>query len=122
MVGQLDVGKRVSSAFDSATKSLNDVTDAASARNSLPQLNDAVAQLEKVQTMSDQLPSDDKKALTSIASDAKPALLQNIQRVEGMPGVTVVLKPTLDKLQARLDNLASGMGLPQSAQAPDSPR
>jgi uncharacterized protein DUF937 len=107
MVGQLDVGKHLSTVLDSATKSLNGVSDAASARNALPELNDAVAQLDKVHGMAGQIPSEGKKTLATIASSAKPALLQKIQSVQTLPGVHDVLRPTLDKLQARLDSMTT---------------
>jgi len=70
--------------------------------------------------MTDQIPADGTKTLTSIVGNAKPALQQSITKVEAMPRVSDVLKPTLDSLQVRLDVFA--MGLPQNAQAPGSPQ
>lgn len=107
MVGQVDVAKQLSNAVDTTTKSLDAVTDASTARDALPQINDAVAQLDKVKGMTDQLPADGKKTLISIVGNAKPALQQSINRVEAMPGVSDVLKPTLDSLQTKLNALAS---------------
>ena len=86
----------------------------------MPQLQDAVAQLDKVRRMTDQIPADGTKTLTSIVGNAKPALQQSISKVEAMPRVSDVLKPTLDSLQVRLDVFA--MGLPQSTQAAGSPQ
>ena len=120
VVGQVDLAKQLSSIVDSTRTSLAGVTDAATARTALPQLQDAVAQLDKVRRMTDQIPADGTKTLTSIVGNAKPALQQSITKVEAMPRVSDVLKPTLDSLQVRLDVFA--MGLPQNAQAPGSPQ
>ena len=120
VVGQVDLAKQLSSIVDSTRASLAGVTDAATARSALPQLQDAVAQLDKVRRMTDQIPADGTKTLTSIVGDAKPALQQSISKVEAMPRVSDVLKPTLDSLQVRLDVFA--MGLPQGTQAVGSPQ
>ena len=115
MAGQAGIADQLSSIIDSAGKSLAGVTDAATARNALPQLQDAVTQLDKVRRMTDQMPADGTKTLTSIAGSAKPTLQQSISKVEAMPRVADVLKPTLDSLQVRLDVFA--VGLPQNVQA-----
>ena len=115
MAGQAGIADQLSSIIDSAGRSLAGVNDAATARTALPQLQDAVTQLDKVRRMTDQMPADGTKTLTSIAGNAKPALQQSISKVEAMPRVADVLKPTLDSLQVRLDVFA--IGLPQNVQA-----
>jgi hypothetical protein len=107
MVGQVDVAKQLSTIVDNTTKSLNGVTDAASAKTALPQLNEAISQLDGVKGLIGQMPAEGKKTLSSIAGDAKPRLLQLIDKVQAMPGVADVLRPTLDTFKARLDTFTT---------------
>ena len=112
---QNEIAKQLLTVVDSTGKSLAAVTNASTARDALPQLQDAVTQLDKVRRMTDQMPADGTKALTSIVADAKPALQQSISKVEAIPRVSDLLKPTLDSLQVRLDVFA--IGLPQQRQS-----
>jgi hypothetical protein len=121
IVGQADLSKQLSDILDSAGQSLGSVKDGATARNALPQLQDAVAQLDKLRRLSDQVPTDGRKTLTNIVRNANPGLKQSIEKVEAIRAAEL-LKPTLDSLQVRLDVLASGTGLPQTAQVPGASR
>jgi hypothetical protein len=121
IVGQTDLSKQLSDILDSASQSLAGVTDAVTARNALPQLQDAVAQLDKLRRLIDQVPADGRKTLTGIVRNANPGLKQSIDRVHAMRAAEV-LKPTLDSLQVRLDVFTSAAGLPQTAQVPGAPR
>ena len=53
-----------------------------------------------------QLPSEGKQALAGRVSSAMPALLELIDKVMAIPGVSDVLKPVVDPMRAKLESLA----------------
>jgi hypothetical protein len=102
IVGQVDVGKQVAGAIDTATRSLKGVTDVASANAALPQLKEAVLQLDQATGLAGQLPPEGKRALKDLAATGGPTLQQLIDKTAAIPGAADVLKPTLDALKAKL--------------------
>lgn len=102
IVGQVDVGKQVAGAIEIATKSLEDVTDAASAKAALPPLKEAVLQLDQATGLAGQLPPQGKRALKDLVATGAPTLQQLIDKTAAIPGAADVLKPTLDALKAKL--------------------
>jgi hypothetical protein len=106
-VGQIDLGKQLTGAFDNTRLALQQVTDPESAKRALPQLNDAVAQLDKLQNAAAQASEQDRKSVAAMIDKAQPGLQNAIDRVLATPGVAEVLKPTLDAFKAKLEALGS---------------
>ena len=78
------------------------ITDSASAQAALPKLQDATAQIDKVGGMIGQLSAEQRKLLAGIVSPSIPTLNQLLEKVLAIPGVSEVLKPTIDTLKAKL--------------------
>ncbi len=62
-VGQVDVGKDVSAAVGKVTTALQSVADPATARNAIPQIDEATTQLNRMKDLKAQLPAAGKQAL-----------------------------------------------------------
>jgi hypothetical protein len=102
VVGDVNVGQEVTGAFESATTALNGITDAASAEAALPKLTEIDANLDKLGGLVEQLPAEGKSALVALINGALPALETLIAKVNDMPGVGPVIKPTADAMVAKL--------------------
>jgi Bacterial protein of unknown function (DUF937) len=105
--GPIDLGKQLTGAFDNTRTALQQVSDPASAKAALPQLNDAVAQLGKLQVAAGQASDQERKTIAAMIDKAQPGLQSAIDKALATPGVADVLKPTLDAFKAKLEALGS---------------
>jgi hypothetical protein len=105
-VGDVDLGERVTTFFDGAQETLQGITDAASAQAALPKLEEMRTNVDQMSDLADQLPSEGKQALAGRVSSAMPALLELIDKMMAIPGVSDVLKPVVDPMRAKLESLA----------------
>jgi len=105
-VGDVDLGERVTAFFDGAKEALQGITDAASAQAVLPKLEEMRTNVDQMSDLAGQLPSEGKQALAGLVSSAMPALLELIDKVMAIPGVSDVLKPVVDPMRAKLESLA----------------
>jgi hypothetical protein len=101
MVGDVDVGQQVTGVFDGATKTLNEVTDEASAK-AVAKLNEFDASLTKLKGLADQLPAEGKSALSALVAAALPNLEALITKVNAIPGAGEVIKPITDPMLEKL--------------------
>jgi hypothetical protein len=106
-VGGLDLGKQVNDSVTNLRTTLASITDPASARASLPKLQEVTAQVDKVDGMIGQLSAEQRKLLAGIVSPLMPSLNQLFDKVLAIPGVADVLKPTIDALKAKLAALTA---------------
>jgi Bacterial protein of unknown function (DUF937) len=106
-VGAMDLGKQLTGAFDNTRQALQQVSDPASAKAALPQLNDAVAQLDKLQSAAAQASDEQRKTIAAMVDKAQPGLQNAIDHALATPGVAEVLKPTLDAFKSKLEALGS---------------
>jgi Bacterial protein of unknown function (DUF937) len=106
MVGNTDVGGQLAGVFDVLRTSLPSVKDADTAKAALPRLQDAVAQVGKINTMAGQLPADGKKAIAGYLGQSLPTINPLIESVLKIPGVSALLKPVLDQIMGPLNALS----------------
>ena len=81
---------------------LQGVTDADSARAALPKLQGVVTQFDNVAGLVRRLSPDQRKIAAGLVSTLMPTLNQLFDKVLALPGVSVVLKPTIDAVKASL--------------------
>jgi hypothetical protein len=105
-VDGVDLKSTVQTTMDSLTSALQSVSDEASAKLSLPKLQTAKAEFEKVQDLSAKLPKNGRTALAALITAARPAIEDLFKKVLAIPGVEALAKPTVDQLRATLDDLA----------------
>ncbi|NMN71349.1 DUF937 domain-containing protein [Rhizobium sp. 57MFTsu3.2] len=106
-VGGIDVGKQVKDSLASLQTTLTGITDAASANAALPKLQDAGNQLDKVSAVLGQLSAGQRAALTALVSPLIPTLNGLFDKVLAIPGVSEILKPTIDTLKTKLAALSA---------------
>lgn len=105
-VGGVDIGKQVTDAMAGLETTLNGVTDAASAQAALPKLQTATDAFDKVGGVLGQLSAEQKTMLSGLVKPGLTSLNTLFDKVLAIPGVSDVLKPTIDALKAKLATLA----------------
>jgi hypothetical protein len=104
-VGGVDLAKQVNASVGTLSASLTGIKDIASAQAAIPKIQEATAELDKVKTLSAQLPPDGKRTLAVLIAEVAPPIYRLCDKVLAMPGVGAVAKPAIDELQTRLDTL-----------------
>jgi hypothetical protein len=105
--GGLDIGKEVTDSITNLRTTLAGITDAASAQAALPKLREVTTQIDKVDRLVGQLSAEQRKALAGPVNPLMPSLNQLFDKVLAIPGVSEVLKPTIDALRAKLTVLTA---------------
>jgi hypothetical protein len=107
VVGDVDVGERLTGVFDRAKATLEGVTDLESAQAALPKLQEIDGDLGSLSDLAGRLPSEGKAALAAMINGARPTLDELMDKVLAISGdVSSALKPTIDAIKAKLDALA----------------
>jgi hypothetical protein len=107
MVGGVDVSKQVTDGIANLRSTLAGVTDAASAEAALPKLRNITAQIDQVDELIGRMTPEQRKLLAGIVSRLMPTLNQLFDKVLAIPGVSEVLKPTIDLIKAKLAMLSA---------------
>ena len=97
------------SALAGLKANLQGVTDAASAKAALPQLEKGAAELDKLRERSVNVPADSKGALAALVASARPTLDGLFDKVLAIPGVDSIAKPAIDTLRTKLDALSKAL-------------
>jgi Bacterial protein of unknown function (DUF937) len=93
---------QATSALDALKAALGGVKDEATAKSSLPKLQEIAAQIEKLKGVAGGLPADARHPLVIMVSGAMPGLAKAMETALALPGVGAVLKPVLDQIAANL--------------------
>jgi hypothetical protein len=102
MVGGVDVGKEITGGLENLRTALQGITDADSAEATLPKLQDAKGQIDKVNGLIGQLSPEQRKILTGLVNQLMPTLNSLFDKVLTIPGVAELKKPTIDELRTTL--------------------
>lgn len=106
MVDGVDVGKQVGEGLNALQTSLQGITDAASARAALPKLQEATAQIDRVNGMIGQLPDDQQQNFATLTASSVNTIDRQCERVLAIPGAGEVVRPTIDNLKTKIAVLA----------------
>jgi len=68
----------------------------------LPKLREVMAQIDKVDGIVGQLSAEQRKVLAGMVNPLMPSLNQLFDKVLAIPGVSEVLKPTIDAVRTKL--------------------
>lgn len=106
IVAAIDINNQLGQSLGTLRTSLQGITDPASARAALPKLQQTSAAVDKVSAMVGQL-THDQRRLIGFDSNAMAMTNQMFDRVLAIPGVSEVLKPTLDDLRTKLATISA---------------
>ena len=101
-----DVSADLTTSVDTVRKTLQGITDPASARAALPKLQQATERLDKINSLAAQLPPSSRKELASLVEASMPALNRLCDQALSNPQIAGLAKPAIDALRARLQMLA----------------
>lgn len=106
ILASTEVGKQLESVIADMKAAVSGVRDATTAQTALPRIQDAAGRLDKVNALAGQLPADTRRLLANYVGAQQGSIKAAIAGVLAMPGVSALLKPVLDQIQARIDGLA----------------
>lgn len=101
-----DVSADLTSSVDTVRKTLQGMTDPASARAALPKLQQATDQLDKINSLAAKLPPTSRKELASVVEASMPALNRLCDQALSNPQIAGLARPAIDALRAKLQSLA----------------
>jgi hypothetical protein len=104
-VGDVDLGSQLSGLVGQASGALSGVTDTASARDALPQLQSVDAGLDDLSAMATQLNPEQQQELARQASSALPDLMTLASQTTSIPGVSDILGSTVNSITGKLSGL-----------------
>lgn len=106
-VGDVDYGAQVADAVGKVRSSLGRITDENSAKAAVADLNGSVGEFNKLAGMLNQLSRENRKSLANAIAAARPTLDRLFDAALQIPGVSAVIKPSVDSIRAELDTLAT---------------
>ena len=105
--GGQELVTKVTDLFGAATKSLQAVTDVDSAKAVVPKLEELTGSTDSLSQAIGALPKSAKSAIATVVENGITELKALVDKVEAIPGVSAVIKPTVDKLMEKLSALAA---------------
>jgi hypothetical protein len=105
-VDGVDLKSSVQKALVGLKTTLQGVTDAASAKAALPQLEKEGTEFDKLRDLAGKLPVDGKTAFVALIAQPRPSIEELFKKVLAIPGVSDIAKPIIDGLRAKLDTLS----------------
>jgi hypothetical protein len=106
-VGGVNVSKQITDSIAELRSTLGGVTDVTSAQAALPKLRDVTTQVDQVDGLIGRMTPEQRKLLAGIVSPLMPTLNQLFDKVLAIPGVSEILKPTIDVLKAKITMLTA---------------
>ena len=104
----VDLTGQANGAIEALKNALAGIKDEASAKASLPKLQDIAAQIDKLKGTAMALPADARHPLAVMIAGVMPGVASMIDKALAMPGVGAVLKPVLDQIAGSLGAVAKG--------------
>src|SRR5690606_34859842 len=108
-IGDVDVGAEVRAVTDGAARTLRDVTDATTAQNAVPQMEQLAAQFDRVTALANQLPAQTKPALAAAIREPVASIRSELERVGGLGGVSGDAQTAVQELDEKVDTLVDAL-------------
>jgi hypothetical protein len=93
--------------FESATRTLSGIKDAATAQAALPDLEKLNTKLDAVKGLWDKLPAAAQGTVSALVKDNMGKLQELIDKIMALPGVGEKVKPVLDAMVSKLKTLTA---------------
>lgn len=105
VVEGVDLSAETKTALENVTNTLRQINDEPSARAAVPKLEAANAELDRIERLSNRLPEEGRKALSSVAKSAWPAIDRHSRRALAVPVVESVARPEIEAIRTKVDAL-----------------
>lgn len=106
-VGDTDFGAQIANAVDGMRSSLSSIKDEASAQAVAQPLAKSAEEFSRLKKMLDQLSPDVRKTVVNAIAATRPMLDQLFNKALAIPGVSALIKPTVDSVRAEFDTLSA---------------
>jgi hypothetical protein len=103
--GDVDVGQLTTSAVNDLSSSLAGIKDEATVQSSMPSLTKASSEFDQLTGLLDQLSPENRKLLADTLALIKPNINQLLDKALTIPGVSPIIKPTVDAIREKLETL-----------------
>ncbi len=101
-----DLRMELYSSVSAVRVALQSMTNPATTRTYLPQLQDAANRLDRVNDQLEQLPPGARRGVTASLAPTMRPLNQMLDRVLAMPEIGEIAKPTIDSVRSNLEALS----------------
>jgi Bacterial protein of unknown function (DUF937) len=106
-VGGVDISREITGGLETLRNSLEGITDADSAKGALPKLQEAKAQIDKVNSLAGQLSPEQRKIPAGLVKQFMPTLNPLFDKLLAIPGVAELIKPIIDGVRTTLMGLSA---------------
>ncbi|MBS0239568.1 MAG: DUF937 domain-containing protein [Proteobacteria bacterium] len=106
-VGDVDVGTQIANAETSMRSAVASVQDVSSAQAAMAPLTNSANDFVRLSKLLDQLPAQSRKTVVNTITATRPALDQVFDKALAIPGVSAIIKPTIDKVHSQFDALTT---------------
>lgn len=106
-VGDTDVGAQLASAVDGMRTSLSSIKDEASAQAVVQPLSNSASEFARLNKLLDQLSPDVRKTVVNAVVATRPTLDQLFDKALAIPGVSALIKPTVDSIRSEFNTLST---------------
>ena len=106
-VGDVDFGAQVANAVNGLRSSLEGITDETSAKSAMAPLEGSVGEFNKLAGMLSQLSPQNRQSLANAIAAARPTLDRLFDKALQVPGVSALIKPSIDSIRTELNTLAT---------------
>jgi hypothetical protein len=100
-----EINTQLTQSLGTLRTSLSNVTDAVSANAALPKLREVTAEVDRVVNAVGQLPVEARRMVEGVDANTMAALNRTFDRLMTIPGVSDILKPTIDTLKQKLQSI-----------------
>ena len=106
-IGDVEIGAQIGDAVKGMQSILVNIKDEASARTAVEPLKQSASVLDGLIGRVSQLPPESKRMVASAVAAARPMLNQALDKALQVPGVSELVKPSIDTIRSGLDTLAT---------------
>ena len=106
-VGDVDIGAQLASAVTGMRSSLTGIQDASSAQAAVAPLTSSANEFLRLTKLLDQLSPEARKTVVNTIVATRPTLDQLFDKALAIPGVSALIKPTVDSIRSDFDTLTA---------------
>ncbi len=106
-VGDVDIGAQLASAVTDMRSSLTSIQDTTSAQAAVGPLTSSASEFARLTKLLDQLSPEARKTVVNTIVATRPTLDQLFDKALAIPGVGVLIKPTVDSIRSQFDTLTT---------------